>query len=73
MSKVASAVKNAFGCEGMNFINNVGVAAGQRVMHSHFHVLPRYANDGVCMDFKQAELSDAEKNEIFREIKKRLD
>mgnify|MGYP000904184052 CR=1 FL=1 len=72
MSEVASAVKRAFGCDGINFINNLGAAAGQRVMHSHFHVLPRYENDGVTMEFKQVELSGAEKDEIFQEITNKL-
>ncbi|HOC90727.1 MAG TPA: HIT family protein [bacterium] len=72
MSKVASAAKNAFGCDGINFINNLGVAAGQRVMHSHFHVIPRYENDGVSMEFKQVEMSGAEKDEIIHKIMNNL-
>jgi len=29
------------GAEGFNLINNCGQAAGQAVMHAHFHLLPR--------------------------------
>ncbi len=72
MREVASAAMSSFDCDGINFINNVGVAAGQRVMHSHFHVLPRYEDDGVTMEFKQVELSGAENDDIFQAIKKKL-
>ncbi len=32
--------------DGWNVGVNVGVAAGQSVMHVHLHVIPRYADDG---------------------------
>ena len=32
--------------DGVNIIQNNGVAAGQAVMHVHFHVIPRFTEDG---------------------------
>ena len=34
------------GADGFNIIQNNGDAAGQVVMHAHFHVLPRTKGDG---------------------------
>jgi diadenosine tetraphosphate (Ap4A) HIT family hydrolase len=33
------------GADGFNIGVNVGRAAGQTVMHVHFHIIPRYIND----------------------------
>ncbi|AVI94455.1 diadenosine tetraphosphate hydrolase [Oenococcus oeni S25] len=32
---------------GINILSNNGVAAGQSVPHSHWHIIPRYENDGL--------------------------
>ena len=34
------------GATGVNILNASGVAAEQSVFHFHFHLLPRFANDG---------------------------
>ncbi|MCK9360728.1 HIT family protein [Patescibacteria group bacterium] len=46
IQKVAKAVKEATGAEGVNIIQNEGAVAGQKVFHLHFHVIPRHAGDG---------------------------
>ena len=40
--KVATALKEATGCEGVNILQNNGEMAGQSVFHLHIHVIPRY-------------------------------
>jgi len=37
------------GAEGFNLVENVFSAAGQIVMHVHFHVIPRKKDDGLHM------------------------
>lgn len=46
IQKVAKAVKEATGAEGINIIQNEGEVAGQKVFHLHFHVIPRFVGDG---------------------------
>lgn len=41
--KVAAHLKETLGCDGFNIMQNNGEAAGQTVMHLHFHIIPRYA------------------------------
>jgi histidine triad (HIT) family protein len=45
--KVARAVKQAFGPDGITLMQFNGPAAGQTVFHFHLHVLPRYANQPI--------------------------
>src|SRR5688572_26568847 len=36
--KVATALQNELGCDGVNLLQNNGEAAGQSVFHIHFHL-----------------------------------
>ena len=46
VKKMSKAVKEAVKADGINIAVNNEPAAGQLVFHSHFHVMPRYFNDG---------------------------
>ena len=50
--KLAAAVKQATGCEGINVLQNNGTAAGQTVFHLHIHIVPRYDEDTVNVKWK---------------------
>ncbi len=39
--KVARHLKERLPCDGFNILQNNGEAAGQTVMHLHFHIVPR--------------------------------
>ncbi len=46
IKKIALAVKTGVNAEGINIgMNNEG-PAGQLVLHAHFHIMPRFSNDG---------------------------
>lgn len=50
--KVARAIKKSFDdVLGFNLLNNCGEAAGQSVNHFHIHIIPRYKNDGIKIEF----------------------
>ncbi len=68
--KVATALKNVFGCEGVNILQNNGEIAGQTVFHLHVHVIPRYEDDNV--NVKWIPDKDANTDDVYNELKKEL-
>jgi histidine triad (HIT) family protein len=45
--RLARAMQDTFGCEGISTRQHNGPAGNQDVWHYHLHVFPRYANDGL--------------------------
>jgi len=72
VQKIATGIKEATNCEGINIINNNGVAAGQTVFHYHVHIIPRYSNDSMKIEFSSSELSKEEFLELQESIKNKL-
>lgn len=59
--KIVKAMENINDIEGFNVTSNVGQAAGQIILHTHFHIIPRHRGDGLVMwshqEVTQQELS----------------
>lgn len=47
LSVVGKAVMEATGADGLNLMQNNFEAAGQLVHHAHFHLIPRFSDDGL--------------------------
>ena len=47
LGKIGARAVAATGAAGYNVLQNNGAAAGQVVMHVHFHIIPRRAGDGL--------------------------
>ena len=47
VQRVARAVQQATETKGANAIINIGKDGGQVVFHSHFHIIPRFPEDGL--------------------------
>ncbi|MFH1211332.1 MAG: HIT family protein [Candidatus Woesearchaeota archaeon] len=69
--KVAAAAVKGLGADGFNLTQNNGSAAGQVVMHFHFHIIPRFKDDGL-RNWPPKKTSDAELNEVAGRIRKNL-
>ena len=67
---IAYAVTKTFDASGCNILNNCGEAAGQTVMHFHVHVIPRYENDDLKIEFTS---HDYNLEEIQAEILKNIE
>ena len=50
--KVARALREALGPDGLNMLQANGAAAFQSVPHFHLHLIPRWNNDGKGFDWK---------------------
>lgn len=71
LKKIADAVKKATGCGGINVMQSNGSAAGQAVWHIHFHIIPRFEDDGLPM-WPQGKYEEGEMQEIREMIAKHL-
>lgn len=66
--KVARAVKLGTGSDAINFTHNNGAASGQIIFHTHFHVIPRKANDGLS-SWPHGKYQEGQAEKIAGEIK----
>ncbi len=65
---VTSAVMKSMNASGSNLLMNNKKAAGQLVNHVHFHIIPRFKNDGL-KHWPQGTYKEWESKEIAEKIK----
>lgn len=68
--KIATAMKKELNCDGINFLQNNGKAAGQSVFHIHFHLIPRYKDDSINILWTPGKYKDGEVAELAEKISK---
>lgn len=68
---LGKAIKDAVGAEGLNIGMNNKPAAGQLVMHAHFHLIPRYLSDGY-KHWGGRKYEDGQIQEVAIKIKKKI-
>jgi len=73
VQKVARGVKDATMADGISVITLTGEAAGQTVFHIHFHIIPRYHNDGLKGWAHGTYKTVSEKIEMSEKIKQALE
>jgi len=72
IKKVSSAVVKVVGAPAFNLGLNDGKEAGQFIPHVHFHIMPRFKNDGLKFDWPSGKYADGEANMLAEKIKKNL-
>lgn len=70
VSLVCKKIEKALDVHNFNILNNCGVKAGQTVDHFHIHIIPRYDNDTMKIEFGSNELTKEAFNELCDKIKK---
>ncbi|MDP7286739.1 MAG: HIT family protein [Phycisphaerae bacterium] len=66
------AVQAATSCQGVNVLQNNGVAAHQEVMHVHFHVIPRNEGDAFGFNWPSGSYESGRMEELAEAIRKGL-
>jgi histidine triad (HIT) family protein len=69
IKKLAIAIKKGVGAEGINIGMNNERPAGQLVSHAHFHIMPRFSNDGFHHWHGQP-YKESESRKVASKIKK---
>lgn len=70
--KLAITIQDVTGCDGVNILQNNGVAAGQTVFHFHIHIVPRFKEDDITIAWKQQPYKDGEADNIAKKIAEKL-
>lgn len=58
VQRVGRAAVRATDADGFNVLQNNGEVAGQEIPHVHFHVIPRFENDGFSFGWRQGGYED---------------
>ena len=72
IKKLVPAIKKISGAEGINIVQNNGKAAGQAVMHAHFHIIPRKQGDGIRFEENRRKIHPMEQLETAKAIQNAL-
>lgn len=67
--KIAQAVVRAMNAQGYNLGVNNGAVAGQAVDHVHFHLIPRFENDGFKLWHGRNRYGEGEMGATAKKIK----
>ena len=66
--KISEAVYKGVKAAGLNFLQNNFRAAGQLIEHVHFHLIPRFENDGFLTSWPGKEYPSGEMETTLKRI-----
>ncbi len=72
LQKIAKAVVKATNAEGFNIFMNNKKISGQVVPHAHFHIVPRFSNDGLKFNWPSKKYEDGEMDILKEKIKENI-
>lgn len=63
--RLGTKMEEVLECDGLNLVQNNGEAAGQTVFHFHLHLIPRYEEDSVKIEWTPNKLSEVDKAHLI--------
>lgn len=69
LPKIAEAVKKSMQADGMNILLNNRRCSGQLVPHIHFHLIPRFEGDALCLKWPAGKYKEGEMERVLKKIK----
>lgn len=73
LPRICRAVMRATGATAYNVLQNNGEEAHQFVMHVHFHIIPKFGDAGLEMDWRSGRLSDATAVDLLERMRRALE
>ena len=64
--KMATHMKEKLNCDGFNLVQNNGPCAGQTVFHFHYHLIPRYEDDGQNILWEPRTVKEEDQKELCK-------
>jgi histidine triad (HIT) family protein len=72
LPRICRAVMSATGAVDYNILQNNGAPAHQAVLHVHFHVIPKFADQGLGVGWKTEPLGDESARELVASMQQSL-
>jgi len=72
VQRVARAIMDALHPDGLNIVQNNGVASEQTVPHYHVHIIPRWEGDHALSHWKPGSITSEELRELAVTISSRI-
>ncbi|GDX99093.1 cell-cycle regulation protein HIT [Phycisphaerae bacterium] len=72
LPRIARAVMAATGATAYNVLQNNGSAAHQAVFHVHFHIIPKFGDEGLGIGWKANKLDNAAGESLAKDIAAKL-
>jgi len=63
--KIAIAMKQSYGCDGITTVQNNEPAGGQHAFHYHFRIFPRYDGDALHANMEDKQFADPAARKSF--------
>jgi len=67
--RISRGVKEASKCEGMNLVQSNGKVGQQDVFHFHLHIVPRFTDDKIVLDWDNTPAPTEQLSQIASEIR----
>ena len=68
VKKLSKPIVKATGADGFNVAQSNGRDAGQEIDHVHFHIIPRFKDDGKVFDWPHEKYNEGEMQQYAKKI-----